>query len=131
MKRPYYLIYTISALMVASLFILESFGVELVGDGALLIVLSAVLILAVVFAIRRFTSWKNREPAEDEYTKKIMMKTSSYSFYVSLYLWLLISYFSEESALDTQRIIGLGIVGMAIVFAISWILIKYIGLHDE
>jgi peptidoglycan/LPS O-acetylase OafA/YrhL len=79
----------------------------------------------------RLIAWKNREPVEDEYTKKIMLKTSSYSFYISLYLWLLISYFSESSTKDTQQIIGLGIIGMAIVFVISWIFVKLIGLRNE
>lgn len=131
MKRPYYLIFAISALIVAALFIMEGYGISPMESNSTLVVLIVLSLLAGIVAILRFTAWKNKEPAEDEYTKKIMLKTSSYSFYISLYLWLLVSYFSEGSGMDTQRIIGLGIVGMAVVFVISWIFVKLIGLRNE
>ncbi len=131
MKRPYYLIFSISALIVASLFIMESYEVTPFESISTMIVLIVLSIIAVIVAILRLKAWKSKEPVEDEYSKKIMMKTSSYSFYISMYLWLLISYFSEGSEMDTQRIIGLGVVGMAIVFVVSWIFIKIIGLRNE
>ena len=131
MKRPYYLIFAISAFIVAGLFIMESYEIAPIQNNSTTIVLIVLSLIAVIVAILRLTAWKNKEPVEDEYTKKIMLKTSSYSFYISLYLWLLISYFSEGSAMDTQRIIGLGIVGMAIVFVISWVFVKLIGLRNE
>lgn len=131
MKRPYYLIFAISALIVATLFILESKGIFLKENSTLTLILSVIGLLALIFAIIRIKSIKNREPVEDEYSRKIMQKTASYSFYVSLYLWLMISYFSEDSGIDTQQIIGLGVVGMAIVFAISWVVVKLTGLSNE
>lgn len=131
MKRPYYLIFAISALIVATLFILESKGIFLRENSTLTLILSVIGLLALIFAIIRIKSIKNREPVEDEYSRKIMQKTASYSFYVSLYLWLMISYFSEDSGIDTQQIIGLGVVGMAIVFAISWVVVKLTGLSNE
>lgn len=131
MKRPYYLIFTISALIIAALFILRSNDIILGENSNLTIILLVIVALAIVVAIIRFKSFKNREPAEDEYTKKVMQKTASYSFYISLYLWLVVSYFSEDSSMDTQQVIGLGVVGMAIVFVISWIFIKLIGLRNE
>ncbi len=131
MKRPYYLIFAISALIVAALFILKSNGIILGEDSNMTIVLLVLGLLALVVAIRRFKSLKNREPAEDEYSKKIMQKTSSYSFYISIYLWLVVSYFSEDSGMDTQQVIGLGVVGMAIVFAVSWVVVKLMGLRNE
>jgi len=131
MKRPYYLIFAISALIIAALFILRSNDIILGENSNMSIILLLVAAFASVVAIIRFRSFKNREPAEDEYTKKVMQKTASYSFYISLYLWLLISYFSEDSGMDTQQVIGLGVVGMAIVFAISWVVVKLIGLRNE
>jgi peptidoglycan/LPS O-acetylase OafA/YrhL len=131
MKRPYYLIFSISALLVAGLFLLRSSGIILEENSNMTIILMILGLLAIVVAVIRFKSFKNREPAEDEYTKKVMQKTASYSFYISLYLWVVISYFSEDSSMDTQQVIGLGVVSMAIVFAISWVFVKFIGLRNE
>jgi len=131
MKRPYYLIFAISALIVAALFILKSNGIILGEDSNMTIILLVIGLLALVVAIRRFKSLKNREPAEDEYSKRIMQKTAAYSFYISMYLWLVVSYFSEDSGMDTQQVIGLGVVGMAVVFVISWVVVKLTGLRNE
>lgn len=131
MKQPYYLIFSISALIIAALFIMRSEGIFLAENSKMTIILIVIGLLALIVAVIRYKSFKNREPVEDEYTKKVMRKTASYSFYVSLYLWLFVSYFSEDSGMDTQQIIGLGIVGMAIVFVISWVVVKLTGLRNE
>jgi len=131
MKRSYYLVFALAALIVAALFIFESKGI-LPGDGSgVPLVLIIIVIIAIIVGIIRFISWKNREPAEDEYSKKIMQKTAAWSFYISLYLWLVVSYFSEDSTMDTQQIIGYGVIGMAIVFVISWVVVKLTGLRNE
>ncbi len=130
MKRPHYLILSISAMIITGFFLLQSFDIPLVGTPQL-ITLSVIFLLAVIFAAKRFGSWKHKEPVEDEYSKKIMMKTASYSYYISLYLWLFISFLSGGKEIDTQRVIGLGVVGMAVVFVISWVFVKLIGLRNE
>ena len=131
MKKPYYLIFAISAIAVAALFILKSNGISIGENFTLPIILSVVVVFAIIVGVRRFKSLKQGEPAEDEYSKKIMQKTAAYSFYVSLYLWLVVSYFSDGSEMDTQQVIGLGVVGMAIVFVVSWVLVKLLGLRNE
>ncbi len=131
MKKPYYVIFALSAVAVAALFILKSNGVIIGGSFTMPIILSVVVVTAIIVGVRRFKSLKQGEPAEDEYSKKIMQKTAAYSFYVSLYLWLVISYFSEGSDMDTQQVIGMGVVGMAIVFIISWLFVKILGLRNE
>ena len=131
MKKPYYLIFAISAIAVAALFILKSNGISIGENFTLPIILSVVVVFAIIVGVRRFKSLKQGEPAEDEYSKKIMQKTAAYSFYVSLYLWLVVSYFSDGSEMDTQQVIGLGVVGMAIVFVVSWVFVKLLGLRNE
>ena len=131
MTKPYHLIFAISAIAVAALFILKSNGIFIGENFTLPIILSVVVVFAIIVGVRRFKSLKQGEPAEDEYSKKIMQKTAAYSFYVSLYLWLAVSYFSEGSEMDTQQVIGLGVVGMAIVFVVSWVFVKLLGLRNE
>jgi peptidoglycan/LPS O-acetylase OafA/YrhL len=131
MKKPYYLIFAISAMVVAALFIIESNETSIGGNYSLPIIFSVVVVFAIIVGIRRFKSLKHGEPSEDEYSKNIMQKTAAYSFYISLYLWLAVSYFSDGSEMDTQQVIGLGVVGMAIVFLVSWIFVKILGLRNE
>ncbi len=69
---------------------------------------------------RRIKSKRNGEPAEDELSKLILQKSSSLSYYISLYLWLLLSYFSNRLNLETEQLIGYGIIGMAFIFVGSW-----------
>ncbi len=100
---------------------------ELVGLG--------ILILVVLFALfvgyKRISSAKRGEPPEDELTKKVMQKTSSLSYYISLYLWLAIMYFSDRLDYETHTIIGAGILGMAVIFAVCWLVFNFTGVRNE
>lgn len=94
-----------------------------------------IIILVVGFALfvgyKRLTSVKRGEPAEDELSKKVMQKTAAWSFYISLYLWLAVMYMSDKADLETHTIIGMGILGMAVTFAITWIIINFRGIRNE
>jgi len=94
-----------------------------------------VMILVVGFALyaayRRLTSAKRGEPAEDELSKKIMQKTAAFSYYISIYLWLALGFFSDRLKLENHTIIGIGIMGMAVSFAICWVIINFTGVKNE
>lgn len=96
---------------------------------------SFVLVIVVGFGLlvifRRFISIRKGEPAEDEFSKQILQKSSSLSFYVSLYLWLIISYFNNKLMLEAEQIIGYGIIGMAIIFVGIWSFLKIAGLKND
>ena len=94
-------------------------------------VIFLVIVFALVFGYKRLTGVKRGEPAEDELSKKILRKTSSVSYYLSLYMWLILGYFSDKLEYETHTYIGAGILGMAITFAICWLVIKFTGLRNE
>lgn len=95
----------------------------------------AVIILLVGFAMfigfKRFTSAKRGEPAEDELSKKMLTKTSSISYYISIYIWLFIMYISDKTIIETHTLIGVGIIGMALIFALTWVIIYFRGIRNE
>ncbi len=95
----------------------------------------SVIVLIVGFAvfvgIKKFSSARRGEPSEDELSKKVMQKTASWSYYISLYLWLGIMYFSDKIKLETHSVIGVGILGMAITFAICWVIFNFMGIRNE
>lgn len=86
---------------------------------------------AILFGMKRLTSVRRGEPAEDELSEKMMRKSSSISFYISIYLWLFIMYFSDKTKIETHTLIGAGILGMALIFALSWIIIYFRGIRNE
>ena len=94
-----------------------------------------VIVLVVAFALfvgyKRLTSVKKGEPAEDEMSKKIMQKTSSLSYYISIYWWLAIMYFSDRLKFEMHTIIGTGILGMAVIFAVCWLVFHFTGVRNE
>jgi hypothetical protein len=129
---------TVLILVVAALvFITSGFWIinSWVIIGQKYILSLAVIILLVGFAIfagiKQLTSVKRGEPAEDELSKKMLTKSSSISFFISIYLWLFIMYFSDKSKMETHTLIGVGIMGMALIFALSWVIIYYRGIRNE
>lgn len=95
----------------------------------------AVLILVVGFALfigfKKLSSARKGEPVEDEMSKKVMRKTAAYSYYISLYLWLALMYFSDKVDYEVHTVIGAGILGMALVFTLCWLVFNFRGVRNE
>jgi peptidoglycan/LPS O-acetylase OafA/YrhL len=90
-----------------------------------------VIAFAVFLGYKKLSSVKRGEPAEDELSKKIVQKTAAWSYYVSLYLWLAIMYFSDRFNYETHTFIGAGILGMAVTFAVCWVVLHFRGIRNE
>ena len=94
-----------------------------------------VIILVVGFAVfvgfKKLGSAKRGEPSEDELSKKVMQKTAALSYYISLYLWLVLAYFSDKTKLETHTVFAIGILGMAITFALCWVIFNFRGIRNE
>lgn len=94
-----------------------------------------ITVILVAFAVyvgfRKAESASRGEPAEDELSKKVIQKTSSISFYISIYLWLFIMYFSDKFNFEPHVFIAAGILGMAIVFACCWLFYNFRGIKNE
>lgn len=95
------------------------------------IILVAIAVLGLLVLFRHFNSIRKGEPASDELSKLILQKSSSLSFYVSLYFWLFFSYFSDKFNFETRQLINYGIIGMAIIFVLIWAAFKIIGIRND
>ena len=84
---------SITLIIIIGVLVLVTTGTVNIND---ILQSSFVLIIVVGFGMlvlfRRFRSIKKGEPTDDELSKLILQKASSLSFYISLYLWLIISY---------------------------------------
>ncbi len=127
------LIFVICALLLVSLAVWALRGK--VAGNALELLETGVIFILVGFAfflgLSRVRSHLRKEPSEDEMSKRVMTKTSSLAFYVSIYLWLFIMYISDRITLPTHSLIGAGIMGMALVFLFSWLYVKAAGMRNE
>ena len=54
---------------------------------------------------------------------------SLYDF--SLYLWLGLMYLDSDGKYETESLFGIGIVGMAVLLGVHWVILKYTGIKDE
>ncbi len=127
MKRT--ILIAVIAIMVVVTFILWITNAELSFDlGTILMILIPViiLVLAVLRIVQGMSDVKNQMPAEDELSKMIMLRTGSTSFQLSLFLWLVIGSVEDRIELEGHTVIGMGILGMAILFALSWIYYRFI-----
>lgn len=100
-------------------------------DSIQFVIIILLVVFALVFLYNRVGNIKSGLPPEDELSKKMLKVAAARSYYFSLFLWLAISYMSESSKLETHTLIGLGILCMAVLLGIHWIVIKITGLKDE
>jgi hypothetical protein len=100
---------------------------EVLVPGGALIVIGYGLFMG----IQKAKSMIRKEPFDDELSKRVMLKSSSISFYVSLYMWLFIMYLGDKTNAEASDLMGSGIIGMAIIFMLSWAGTKLYGMKDE
>ena len=94
-------------------------------------VIFLVVAFAIYIGIKRLGSAKRGEPTEDEMSKKVMLKTASLSYYISLYLWVIMIFVKDRVKMDTEEILGTGILGMAVCFACCWLYFNFRGVKSE
>jgi len=100
---------------------------EIVTFGTIIVLVG----FGLFFAYRRFTGARRGEPAEDELSKKVMQKTAAWSYYISLYMWVFMIWLKDRITLDTEEVLGAGILSMAVIFFLCWIVIRLRGIRNE
>jgi len=94
-----------------------------------------VIVMVVGFALfigyKRLSSERRGEPAEDELSKKVMMKAAAISYFISLYLWVFMIFLKDRVEMETEELLGTGVLGMAVIFAIAWAIVNYRGIKNE
>jgi hypothetical protein len=132
MKRSFWIFLVVALVVFSSgAWLLNSSGslpaFEIIQFG----VIGLLIVFAAYFGFTRLRSERRGEPAEDEMTRKEMQKTASLSYFISLYLWVVILYLKDRIIMDIEVWIGTGIMGMALTFGIVWVIIHVRGLRNE
>jgi len=132
MKRSY-LIFGVVVLVLITVgfwFFSAGFSME-ISESLQFPIIIIIVGFAVFIGIKRFKSEKRGEPAEDELSKKIMQKAAAISYFISIYLWLVLMYIAGKGGNDNEVLFGWGILGMAVIFFISWVIIYFVGIKNE
>ena len=127
MKRS--IIIAALAVLVLATMLLWMFNSETVFTGSASIMIGiqvVVLAFAAFVVVRRWTAKKQNLPTEDEMSKKILQRGAATSYYLSIYMWLAFMFFEERIDLERSTLIGAGILGMAVLYGLSWIYHNYI-----
>lgn len=100
---------------------------ELLTFGIIIVLVG----FGLYFAYMRFTGARRNEPPEDELSKRILQKTAAWSYYISLYMWVFMIWLKDRVTLDTEQVLGAGILSMAVIFCLCWIVIRFRGIRNE
>jgi len=101
--------------------------VDLVQVGVVLVVVGFAFFLVLKIA----GGYKRGGPAEDELSKKVLQKTAAVSYYVSLYIWVFLIYLNDRITMDTEQLLGTGILAMAVTFGVLWLIVNQRGIRNE
>lgn len=125
-------IFVIAVMVVVSavVWIFESNTIHDLQELLMLIGLFIIVGFAILRGFTRIRSHRQQEPTEDEYTRKVMNKTAALSYYISIYFWLLLMYLSDKIQMEMHSMIGVGIMGMALIFFFCWLGFKIFGLKN-
>ena len=110
------------------------FGIEKKVSAPEVLTFMIIVVLVgfgLFFAYRRFASAQRGEPQEDELSKKVLQKTAAWSYYISLYMWVFMIWLKDRVTLDTEQVLGAGILSMAVIFFACWIIIRLRGIRNE
>ncbi len=118
-------------LLTSLLWMVNSAGMADLTDTIQFGVIGLLVAFAVFIGFRRLKSERRGEPAEDELSKSILQKTAAFSYYISLYLWVAMIYIKDRVNMDTEQLLGTGILGMAITFALCWLILNFRGMRHE
>ena len=87
--------------------------------------------LSLFFVSAEVKSEKAGLPANDEFTKRIKEKAAATAFSISIFMWTFGAMFLVDSGVRADLVIGLGILGMGLIFLVSWFYYSRTGIEDE
>ncbi len=125
------LVFVLLALVAVGLVVFKTTGHLSNVDIVFMLIILIVVGIGLVWLLKKVINVTKSEKVEDELSKRILEKASSISFYLSLYLWLVISMIGDKISLPFEQTIGCGLIGMALIFFAVWSFYKIKGFKDE
>ena len=93
--------------------------------------MALVIGLSLYFASTEVKNEKAGLPANDEFSKRIKEKAGATAFSISIFMWTFGAMFLVDTGIRADLVIGLGILGMGLIFLGSWLYYSRTGLEDD
>lgn len=94
-------------------------------------IIASLVLMVVVFSIaigvKKIKNIRKGYPSDDELSESIKAKAAAKSYLYSIYMWTGILFFVNNKNLEAETLIGVGILGMGIIFIGFWIYYSRIG----
>lgn len=90
-----------------------------------------ILFITILYGIKRIKRVNKGEVTEDELSKKILNKAAALSYYISLYIWVILIYLKDNIKIDLDNLLKIGILSMVITFGISWLFYLLKGVKND
>ena len=103
-------------------------------DSVAYLIFGLVILVVLLSLYFKITTYKNEKAglsAEDEFSKRIKEKAAANAFNWSIYMWTFVILFLIDVEPRTKIIIGLGIMGMGLLFLFNWFYLSKVGLPDD
>lgn len=84
--------------------------------------------LGLYFGYSRFRKKQQGFPEDDEMSQKITQKAAALSFYIGVFLWVILIYIQSHTAVGLNWILASGMIGMALTFLICWSILSISGV---
>lgn len=118
---------------VIALIIFWVFKTEKPFDTATYFVLGIMILILGISLYFKVTNYKNERlglTSEDEFSKRVKENSAAKAFNWSIYMWVF-TLFLLDMEPRTKIIIGLGIIGMGLIFFLNWFYQSKVGISDE
>ena len=101
----------------------------------IILIISAIGLLFLILILFTYKKIRNEKkqgyPAQDEMTKKMMIKAGYYAYIISVPMWLIISFLTLilHSEFMNEFNVIIGIVGMSIIYLITSVFVLKKGVE--
>ena len=100
-------------------------------EYAVAALVAIVVIFSLIIGVRKLKDSKQGFPTDDELSIKIKQKAAANAFVYSFYVWLMIMFFLNDEKLSPSVPVGIGIMGMGLLFIGFWIYYSKVGITKE
>ena len=87
-------------------------------------------IMGIILGVKRRRATEEGFPEDDELSEKIVRKSAGISFYLTLFIWLILLFINSFIELDSRLIFSYGFIGMSLTFVITWLVINSQGIKN-
>ena len=104
----------------------ENTTLEYIFVGMIIIL----FVSGIVLFVKKYKMVKEGMATNDEMSKRITNRSAAFSFYLSLLLWIVISFVQNGSQISDGDMIGYGMIGMVTIFVVFLTYFNFKGVSN-